>query len=57
MLVSKFLPFAAEVSLAIFVGQSTTKSCQLKIFKSQYLIDFLRNGPDFMHVCTCCYKK
>ena len=47
MLVSKFLPFAAEVSLAIFVGQSTTKSRQLKIFNSQYPSDFLRYEPDF----------
>ena len=39
---------------AIFVGQGTTKSCYLKIFKSQYLSEFLRYGPDFLHVSTYC---
>ena len=36
--------------MALFVGQGTTKSHNLKIFKPQYLIDFLRYGPDFLHV-------
>ena len=36
--------------MAIFVGQGTTKSRNPKIFKSQYLSDFLRYGPDFLHV-------
>ena len=36
--------------MAIFVGQGTTKSHNLKIFKSQYLSEFLRYGPDFLHV-------
>ena len=36
--------------MAIFVGQGTTKSRYLKIFISQYLSEFLRYGPDFLHV-------
>ena len=36
--------------MVIFVGQGTTKSCYLKIFESQYLSEFLRYGPDFLHV-------
>ena len=36
--------------MAIFVGQGTTKSHNLKIFKSQYLSEILRYGPDFLHV-------
>ena len=35
---------------AIFIDQGTTKSHYLKIFKSQYLSEFLRYGPDFLHV-------
>ena len=35
---------------AVFVGQGTTKSHNLKIFKSQYLSEFLRYMPDFVHV-------
>ena len=35
---------------AIFVGQGTTNSRYLKIFTSQYLSEFLRYGPDFLHV-------
>ena len=31
----------------IFVGQGITKSHNIKIFRSQYLGEFLRNGPDF----------
>ena len=34
----------------MFVGQGKTKSHNLKIFKPQYLIEFLRYGPDFLHV-------
>ena len=34
----------------IFVGQGTTKSCYIKILKSKYLSEFLRYGPDFLHV-------
>ena len=33
-----------------FVGQVTTKSHNLKIFKSQYLSEFLRYRLDFLHV-------
>ena len=36
--------------MAIFVGQGMTKSHDLNIFKSQYLGEFLRYGPDFLHV-------
>ena len=36
--------------MTIFVGQGTTKSRYLEIFKSQHLSDFLRYGPDFLHV-------
>ena len=36
--------------MAIFVGQGTTKIRNLTIFKSQYLGEFLRYGPDFLHV-------
>ena len=36
--------------MTISVGQGTTKSRYLKIFKSQYLSEFLRYGPDFLHV-------
>ena len=36
--------------MAIFVGQGTTKPQKLKIFNSQYLSEFLRYGPDFLHV-------
>ena len=36
--------------MAIFVGQGATKSRYLKIFKSQYLSELLRYGPDFLHV-------
>ena len=36
--------------MAIFVGQGKAKSCYLKIFKSQYLVEFLRYGPNFLHV-------
>ena len=36
--------------MAIFEGQGTTKSHNLKIFKSQYLSEFLRYRPDFLHV-------
>ena len=39
-----------EQVMEIFVHQGTTKSCNLKIFKSQYLSEFLRYGPDFLHV-------
>ena len=35
---------------AIFVDQVTTKSQYLKIFKSQYLSEFLRYGSDFLHL-------
>ena len=42
--ISKF-----ERGTAIFVGQGVTKSRYLKIFKSQYLGEFLRYGPDFWH--------
>ena len=35
---------------AFSVGLSTTKSHHLKIFKFQYLGEFLRYGPDFLHV-------
>ena len=31
-------------------GQGKTKSCYLKIFKSQYLVKFFRYGPNFLHV-------
>ena len=36
--------------MAILVGQSTSKFPHLKILKSQYLSEFLRYGPDFLHV-------
>ena len=36
--------------MTISVGQGTTKSRYLKIFKSQYLSEFLRYRPDFLHV-------
>ena len=36
--------------MAIFLGQGETKSHYLKIFKSQYLIEFLRYKTDFLHV-------
>ena len=36
--------------MAIFVGQGMTKYRYLKIFKLQYLIEFLRYGPNFLHV-------
>ena len=39
-----------ERDTAIFVGQGTTKSRNLKIFKSQYLGEFWRYGPNFLHV-------
>ena len=39
-----------EQVTAILVGKGTTKSPNLKIFKSQYLSEFLRYGPDFLHV-------
>ena len=32
------------------MGQGKTKSHYLKIFKSQYLVAFLRYGPIFFHV-------
>ena len=35
---------------SIFIDQDVTKSHYLKIFKSQYLSEFLRYGPDFLHV-------
>ena len=36
--------------MTIFVGQGMTKSRYLKIFKSQYLVEFLRYGSNFWHV-------
>ena len=36
--------------MAIFVGLGMIKSPYLKIFKSQYLVEFLRYGPNFLHV-------
>ena len=36
--------------MAIFLGKGTTKSQNLKMFKSQYLSEFLSYGPDFLHV-------
>ena len=36
--------------MAIFVGQGMTKCRYLKIFKLQYLVEFLRYGPNFLHV-------
>ena len=36
--------------MAIFVGQGMTKCRYLKIFKLQYLVEFLRYGPSFLHV-------
>ena len=49
---SKDDPFISKIErvTAIFVDQGTTKSHYLKIFKSQYLSEFLRYGPDFLHV-------
>ena len=38
--------------MSIFVGQGMTISPYLKIFKSQYLIKFLRYGENFLHVIT-----
>ena len=35
---------------AIFISQGGTKSCNLKIFKYQYFSEFLRYGPEFLHV-------
>ena len=43
-----------ERVMTIFVGQGTTKSCYLKIFKSQYLSEFLTYGPDFLYVIKGC---
>ena len=39
-----------ERVMAIFVGSGRTKSQYRKIFKFQYLTEFLRCGPDFLHV-------
>ena len=39
-----------ELVTAISVGQGMTKSHYLKIFKSQYLVEFLRYGYNFLHV-------
>ena len=36
--------------MAIFVGKGLTKCRCLKISKLQYLIEFLRYGPNFLHV-------
>ena len=36
--------------MAILVGQGMTKSRNLKIFKSQYLSEFLRYEPDILYV-------
>ena len=36
--------------MAILVGQGMTKSRNLKIFKSQYLSEFLRYEPDILNV-------
>ena len=36
--------------MAIFVGQGMTKYRYLKIFKLQYLVEFLRYGHNFLHV-------
>ena len=36
--------------MAIFAGQGTTKSHNFKVFKFQYLSEFLRYGPDVLHV-------
>ena len=36
--------------MAIFVGQGMTKHGYLKIFKLQYLVEFLRYGPNILHV-------
>ena len=38
--------------MTIFVGQGMTKSRYLKIFKSQYLVEFLRYGYNFFNVIT-----
>ena len=32
------------------MSQGKTKSCYSKIFKSQYLLEFLRYGPVFLHL-------
>ena len=36
--------------MTIFLGQGITKSRFFKIFKSRYLIEFLRYGSNFWHV-------
>ena len=33
-----------------FVSQGETKSQYIKFFKSQYLTEFFRKGPTFLHV-------
>ena len=55
----KDYPYISKMErvMAIFVGQGMTISLNLKIFKSQYLSEFLRYGPDFLHVCTYCYNE
>ena len=44
--------------MAIFVGQGMTKCRYLKIFKLQYIVEFLRYGPNFLHVIIVliCFK-
>ena len=34
----------------LWAKQGKAKSLNLKIFKSQYLVEFLRYGPNFLHV-------
>ena len=45
--------------MAILVGQGMTKSLNLKIFKSQYLSEFLRYDPYILYVIInfICLKK
>ena len=47
-------PLYIKNCAAIFVGQGTLKYCNLKIFKSQCLIEYMRYGPNFLHVSITC---
>ena len=50
IIILAYIKAHTNIYLNIFVGQGMTKSPNLKIFQSQYLNEFLRYGPDFLHV-------